>query len=434
MNFKDKVKGMFTSRLAAFTTLCGWVVLFVYLIYDYNTRLQTQSAGAFFNHFVHNKDFFETLFHIMVFSAPIGSTITGYLISNRKSLLDESQRIEKDLKHASNEWRNTFDSMPYGIILTDGNFNVVRANHFISDLAGFPIKELVFNKKCYEVLMKRETPCYGCPIEKVKKTKCKVTTDLHDASSDNYFMENVAPMYSYDGSVISYVHSVIDVREGKEKEKQLVQAKDAFFNMLKDLDSTYKELKDIYNNLVIAFSNVIDAKSPWTKGHSVNVTTYAVAIAEAMGLSEEEIFVLRTAALLHDIGKIGTYDKILDKEGKLSDEEFALIREHPKQGVKILEPIKGLESVLPVIRHHHERLDGRGYPDGLRGEEISTLARILCVADSFDAMITSRPYRDSTGKEYAIGELKRCAGSQFDPNVVDAFLNVLESEKHLSLN
>jgi putative nucleotidyltransferase with HDIG domain len=204
--------------------------------------------------------------------------------------------------------------------------------------------------------------------------------------------------------------------------------------MLKDLDSTYKELKDIYNNLVIAFSNVIDAKSPWTKGHSVNVTTYAVAIAEAMGLSEEEIFVLRTAALLHDIGKIGTYDKILDKEGKLSDEEFALIREHPKQGVKILEPIKGLESVLPVIRHHHERLDGRGYPDGLRGEEISTLARILCVADSFDAMITSRPYRDSTGKEYAIGELKRCAGSQFDPNVVDAFLNVLESEKHLSLN
>ncbi|UCF87256.1 MAG: HD-GYP domain-containing protein, partial [Nitrospiraceae bacterium] len=279
-----------------------------------------------------------------------------------------------------------------------------------------------------------ETPCYGCPLEEVKKTKCKVTTDLHEASNDGYYMENVTPMYSYDGKVLAYVHSIIDVREGKEKEKQLVQAKDAFFNMLKDLDSTYKELKDIYNNLVIAFSNVIDAKSPWTKGHSVNVTTYAVAIAESMGLSEEDIFILRTAALLHDIGKIGTYDKILDKEGKLTDEEFALIRQHPKQGVKILEPIKGMESVLPVIRNHHERLDGRGYPDGLKGEEISLLARILCVADSYDAMLTSRPYRNSTGKDYAMDELKRCAGSQFDPQVVDVFLGILESEKHMSLN
>ncbi|TNF55821.1 HD domain-containing protein [bacterium] len=434
MNFKDTVKGMFTSKLAALTTIFGWIVVVVYILYDYKTHFQGAPAGAVVDHFLHNDNYLETIFHILVLSAPIGSTITGYLISNRKQLLDESQLSERKLKHASNEWRNTFDSMPYGIILTDGDYNVIRANHYISDYAGYPLKELIFNKKCYEVLMKRDTPCYGCPLEKVKKTKCKVTTDLHDASNDGYYMENVAPMYSYDGNILAYVHSVIDVREGKEKEKQLVQAKDAFFNMLKDLDSTYKELKDIYNNLVIAFSNVIDAKSPWTKGHSVNVTTYAVAIAESMGLSEEDIFILRTAALLHDIGKIGTYDKILDKEGKLTDEEFALIRQHPKQGVKILEPIKGLESVLPVIRHHHERLDGRGYPDGLKGEEISLLARILCVADSYDAMLTSRPYRNSTGKDYAMDELKRCSGSQFDPQVVDVFLGILESEKHMSLN
>ncbi len=199
--------------------------------------------------------------------------------------------------------------------------------------------------------------------------------------------------------------------------------------MLKDLDNTYKEMKDVYNNLVIAFSNVIDAKSPWTKGHSVNVTKYAEAIARAMELPEEDIYILRTASLLHDIGKIGTYDNILDKKGKLTDEEFAIVREHPARGEKILQPIKGLESVLPIIRHHHERVDGTGYPDQLKGDEISLLAKILCVADSYDSMIANRPYRTSRGKDYAIEELRRCAGTQFDPLVVETFIGVLQTDQ-----
>ncbi len=242
-------------------------------------------------------------------------------------------------------------------------------------------------------------------------------------------MISVTPLFDDKSSPISYVHSLIDITDIKEKEKQLIQSKDAFFNMLKDLDSTYKELKDIYNNLILAFSNIIDAKSSWTKGHSERVTNFAMSIAKEMKLSEKDIDTLWTACLLHDIGKIGTYDKILDKQGKLTDNEFALVKMHTILGEEILRPIRGLERILPAIRSHHEKVDGTGYPDGLKGEEMPLLARILCVADSYDSMTSDRPYRPSPGKEYAISELKRCSGTQFDPQVIEAFLRVLQKEE-----
>jgi len=413
---------MFRSKLSIFTTIFGWIVLIVYLLYRYYEH------GSLTRHFFYEATFIESMFNVMILSAPIGSTITGYLIHTRSKLLEDTQDSREKLRHASNEWRTTFDSMPYGVMLTDGNFNVVRVNNYFADLTGFPIKEMVFNKKCYEITLRRDRPCDGCTIKIASAPMLRETIEHYDENSKNYFMENIAPMYDNDGSVVAYVHSMVDINEMKEKEKQLIESKEAFFNMLKDVDSTHKELKDIYNNLVIAFSNVIDAKSAWTKGHSVNVASYSVAIARAIGLSEDEILILQTAALLHDIGKIGTYDQILDKQDKLSDDEFALIRKHPVQGEKILSPIKGLESILPIIRHHHEKVDGSGYPDRLKGDEISLLAKILSVADAYDSMVTSRPYRSSRGKEYAALELKRCAGTQFDPEIVDVFLEVLKTE------
>jgi len=189
------------------------------------------------------------------------------------------------------------------------------------------------------------------------------------------------------------------------------------------------DLENMVMNVVIAFSSAIDAKSPWTKGHSERVTNYAVEIAEMMGLSNDDIETLRLGGLLHDIGKIGTYDVILDKPGKLTEEEFALIKLHPDRGCEILEPIKQFKDILPIVRHHHERMDGKGYPSGLKGEEIPLLARIVCVADSFDSMTADRPYRPSPGIEFAIGEFRRCYGTQFDPNVLDIFLDILEMKR-----
>jgi putative nucleotidyltransferase with HDIG domain len=209
--------------------------------------------------------------------------------------------------------------------------------------------------------------------------------------------------------------------EIKKMEKKLLDSRTAFFNMLRDLDFSYKELKKLYESLVVAFINALDAKSPWTKGHSERVTNHSVAIAREMGLSWKDVETLRTAALLHDIGKIGTYEVILDKPQSLSMEELALVRMHPVKGEEILSPISQLKDVLPIIRGHHERIDGKGYPDGLKNNEIHLLSRIIAVADSFDSMVSQRPYRQRVSVEDAFTELRRCSGTQFDLQVVDAF-------------
>jgi len=207
------------------------------------------------------------------------------------------------------------------------------------------------------------------------------------------------------------------------------RSKDAFFSMLEDINESYKELEDLFMSLVKAMVNALDAKSPWTKGHSVRVAEYAEKIAKEIGLDENELKNLRLAGLLHDIGKIGTYDNLLDKPAKLTDEEFDLVKRHPAQGATILTDIKQLKDIIPLIRHHHERIDGRGYPDGLKGEKIPLGARILHVADSFDSMTADRPYRSAPGKEYALLEFKRCNGTQFDPQAVEAFLRVLSKSQ-----
>ncbi|MEW6417862.1 MAG: HD-GYP domain-containing protein [Nitrospirota bacterium] len=209
--------------------------------------------------------------------------------------------------------------------------------------------------------------------------------------------------------------------------ENLQRSKEAFLNMLEDIGMAYKDLKDLFENLVSTMVNVLDAKSPWTKGHSLRVAMYAEQIAKEMALDEAEIKDIRLAGILHDIGKIGTYDYLLDKPERLTDEEFAIVKKHPAKSAEILKDIKQLKKLLPLIRHHHERIDGRGYPDGLKGEDIPFGTRILHVADSFDAMTADRPYRPSPGKEYAISELKRFSGTQFDPHVVKAFLRILES-------
>jgi len=142
-----------------------------------------------------------------------------------------------------------------------------------------------------------------------------------------------------------------------------------------------------------------------------------------MGLSEEEMEKIRLAALLHDIGIINK--GLIDKPVNLTDKELELIKKHPVQGVSILKPVKQLKDIIPLIRHHHERIDGKGYPDGLKGEDIPVGARILHVADSFDSMTADRPHRQAPGKEYAFLEFKRCINTQFDPRVTESALKVL---------
>ncbi len=182
----------------------------------------------------------------------------------------------------------------------------------------------------------------------------------------------------------------------------------------------------LYTNLVNTLKSLvmsIEARDSYTKQHSERVTAYALEIAEIMNLTEDEKDAIRFGGYLHDIGKIGVRDTVLLKPGKLSEEEKAEIRLHPVIGGNIIKPIKFLPKERELVLYHHERFDGKGYPEGLEGERIPRIARILAVADTYDAMTSSRPYRTAKTHEFAIDELKRCSNTQFDGEVVRAFLN-----------
>jgi putative nucleotidyltransferase with HDIG domain len=177
-------------------------------------------------------------------------------------------------------------------------------------------------------------------------------------------------------------------------------------------------------NTIYALTSTIEARDSYTYGHSRNVSRYAVALAEALGLPSEKVAVIGTAAVLHDIGKIGIPDEVLNKTDKLTAKDLELIHEHPKLSAAIVGHVISLTPCLPAILHHHERWDGGGYPSGLKGEAIPLEARILSVSDTFEAMTSPRSYRSAMSYEKALTEIKRNAGKQFDPKVVDAFLPI----------
>jgi len=194
------------------------------------------------------------------------------------------------------------------------------------------------------------------------------------------------------------------------------------------------DLKELLIGTVKSLSNAIDAKSSWTAGHSERVTRFALLMGKAMQLSGRELKDLELAGLLHDVGKIATCDAILNKPGTLTRGEYGDVKKHPQRGAELLQPIKQLKNIIPVIRHHHERYDGTGYPDGLSAENIPLWARIISVADAYDSMTDDRPYRKQFDQETALEELAHCSGSQFDPEVVLMFVGLMgrQNEQILS--
>ncbi|MFP4497353.1 MAG: GAF domain-containing protein [Vulcanimicrobiota bacterium] len=196
----------------------------------------------------------------------------------------------------------------------------------------------------------------------------------------------------------------------------------------------HKSLEDLFVNSIKALANAIEARDPYTRGHSERVTEYSIKIANYMNLPNDEIKKIRYAALLHDIGKINIKEEILNKPGRLTDEEFQIMHNHPTLGVKIMEPVKEFKDILPYMYHHHERYGAGGYPDGVHGEQIPLPARILAVADSFDAMTTDRPYRNALPLQVALNELIKNSGTQFDPRVVKVFMEIIEKEKRWVLD
>ncbi len=288
------------SKLAVFVILFGWFITISYIVYDYNLHGNDRLKHPFIP-----QTTTERFFHVVILFTFFGTHITGYLINERRKLLVKTLQSAEKLTRILHEWTTTIDSMPYGVMLIDREFNIIRANKYIAELSRVSLKELRF-KKCYEVIHKTDKPVDGCPLMKLIEIQSKASFEYYNPCYNKSFIATVTPIFDDNGAVIAYSHPLIDITDTKQKEVKLIESKSAFFNMLKDVDTAYKKLRRLYHNLIIAFANVIDAKSPWTKGHSERVTNYAVSIAKEMVLSEKDIDALRTASFLHDIGKIGT--------------------------------------------------------------------------------------------------------------------------------
>jgi HD-GYP domain-containing protein (c-di-GMP phosphodiesterase class II) len=210
----------------------------------------------------------------------------------------------------------------------------------------------------------------------------------------------------------------------KEHVAALHEAHDRLTEMNHDLHASVEAVERSYSETLSAFSGMLDARDSETEGHSQRVVAYALAIGHALGLESRELAALKVGALLHDIGKVGIADAILHKPGKLSAIEWEEMRRHPEIGYQLTSRIPFLDTASPVVRHHHERWDGTGYPARLRGEDIPLAARIFAIADSYDALVSDRPYRPGRTHQDAIEEISRCAGTQFDPHIVEIFLQL----------
>lgn len=205
----------------------------------------------------------------------------------------------------------------------------------------------------------------------------------------------------------------------------------AQMNLIKEINNELKETNDklekAYLETIETLRFTVEAKDTYTRGHSDRVSEYSVLLGKYLNVSEEDLHLLKVGGLFHDIGKIGVPDSILLKTAKLTDDEYSEIKNHPTIGSHILSNATIFEKAIPIVKHHHERYDGFGYPSKLAGENIPYLARIAAVADSFDAMTSRRTYRDSLPIDVVIGEIEKNKGTQFDPAIADVFLDILNN-------
>ncbi len=257
---------------------------------------------------------------------------------------------------------------------------------------------------------------------KYSDTAVVMATAVDDANTAINCMK--AGAYDYVTKPFNLEEVSFSVRRALEGRRLKLENRDYQQHLEQKVEEQAQKIRASFFNAVTALAYALEAKDVYTSGHSQRVTEISVAIAKELGLPKESIEKIRLAGLVHDIGKIGVRELVLNKPGSLSEEEYEHVRLHSETGEHILEPLVGDKEILKAVRHHHERYDGAGYPDGLKGERIPLLARIIAVADTFDAMTSERPYRKALTKEAACAEVERCRGTQFDPEAADAFLKV----------
>ena len=198
---------------------------------------------------------------------------------------------------------------------------------------------------------------------------------------------------------------------------------DEIEEQIRKLKLAARENHELFMGTIRAMAQAIDAKDPYTRGHSMRVNRYSVILAKELGLKGAQLREIHVSSLMHDVGKIGIHDVILQKPGKLTDDEFEVMKTHTVLGANILAPIRQMKRIIPGLRWHHERMNGQGYPDGLSGDQIPLMARIIAIADTFDAVTTDRPYQKTMTYDEALQVLERLKGVALDEKIVDAFMS-----------
>jgi putative nucleotidyltransferase with HDIG domain len=216
------------------------------------------------------------------------------------------------------------------------------------------------------------------------------------------------------------------VERTEESARELQRMNQELTRANQEIVGANQSIKELSDELFLVLAKIIDARDPYVSSHTTKVADYAVAIATELGLPTSRVESIRQAALLHDIGKIGVSEQILHKPAKLTPEEYEIVKIHASLGAELLETCQGLRHLAPLVKHHHEWWDGTGYPDQLQGEAIPLESRILAVCDAVEAMASDRPYSRAMSLTEIIAELRRCAGTQFDPNIVEKFVRVTE--------
>ncbi|MFK7883786.1 MAG: HD-GYP domain-containing protein [Phycisphaerales bacterium] len=267
----------------------------------------------------------------------------------------------------------------------------------------------------------------GTPDEMAGTTSIFCVNDVHSALAPQIVAHQIERADVRHGIIIAGGKAGEDPQVSTYETKSFESLSGLLGAFLENVQ-LYEDQRRMFFGTIHAMSGSLDAKDRYTRGHSDRVAYLSAEIARAMGFTDAEVERIHISGILHDVGKIGVPEAVLCKPGRLTDEEFDAIKLHPQIGYDIIKDIPSLEDVLPGVLHHHERYDGRGYPHGLAGEDIPLMARIIGVADTFDAMSSNRAYRSKMSREVVLAEIRKCAGSQFDPQVAEAFLTLDLSE------
>ncbi len=317
------------------------------------------------------------------------------------------KELKQALRESEREWRKILNSLDDLVLLIDTKYNILQVNKSVMELVNKPEKDIV-GQKCYKILHHTNEPLANCPLARFLETGSVETLNYYEPIFDKHFSVKETPVLDKKNKKVEFIALLRDTTGWRKAEEQA---------------------KKSYEGMVLSMAITLEARDPYTRGHSDRVKRYCRAIARQMGLPNKQIRILERAALLHDIGKIAVPDAILSKLEPLTPPEFAQIQLHPEKSVDLIRLIPNPEDTLLAIRHHHERVDGKGYPDGLSNDNIPLEARILAVADAYDALTSERPYRKAFTHEKALQILKENTGTQWNAKVVEAAIEALTGKK-----